>query len=304
MQIDSGIKDMHTDNKSSQHLLLNDIPVTGTGTNQKQVIKHRPIEALVAQFRSHGLDEIQKVDLMNRVDTKFLMPINKLEKLMMALVPFYAVLEIDFSRLFHYQTTYYDTPGYGFYLMHHNGKQNRLKFRHRLYVETGDRYAEVKRKTNKGTTVKDRVEINGDNGRENGFSEIVSDLDETIRTSLSPSLICSYVRIALSDGKRKERLTLDYNLSFSDPDQTRSDRLDQVLIAEVKRKSFKSPSRFMDVMKQFRYKPVSFSKYCIGCALLYPGTIKTNRFKPTLKALSVITNNRPGKGTFNQSVWQ
>jgi hypothetical protein len=45
----------------------------------------------------------------------------------------------------------------------------------------------------------------------------------------------------------------------------------------------------MDLLRQ---KPISFSKYCIGCARIYSNRIKTNRFKPTLMALDRISHEK------------
>ena len=101
--------------------------------------------------------------------------------------------------------------------MHHNGKQNRFKIRHRLYVDSGDQYVEVKHKTNKRVTQKDRVLIDGNNGNRDRINELVSKPFGGSRPPLFKSLVCSYVRIALADEKNGERLTLDFNLSFKDP---------------------------------------------------------------------------------------
>lgn len=256
--------------------------MTEPGINRKTDINHTPLKALLAQFEPHTLGEINKAGLMHRVDIKYLLPVSDLEKLMMLLAPFYTVLEIGFSRLFSYRNTYFDTPGFGFYLMHHNGKQDRFKIRHRLYVESGDLYAEVKHKTNKRMTQKERVLIDGNNNCQDRVNELLSKPFGASQPPLVKSLVCSYTRIALADEKNGERLTLDHNLSFEAPHHKRIEQSNQVLIAEVKRESHKAPSKFIDLMNRFRQKPISFSKYCIGCALIHSNRIKTNRFKATL----------------------
>jgi hypothetical protein len=259
---------------------------TGPGKNRKSVINDTSLKVLLSRFESHGLGDINKASLMHRVDTKYLLPISDLKQLLPSLAPSYSVLEIDNSRLFSYQSTYYDTSELEFYRMHHNGKKNRFKIRLRHYLDSGDQYVEVKHKTNKSITHKDRVLFNSSHGNRKRINELVSIPFGAGRPPLFKSLICSYQRIALADEKNGERLTLDLNLSFKDPRHSRAEPSHQVLIAEVKRENQRAPSAFSDLMDMFRQKPVSFSKYCIGCAQIHSSRIKTNRFKPTLMALN------------------
>ena len=275
--------------------------IADPGINGKPDAETPSLGVLLSRFESHGLGEINHASLMHRVDTKYLLPIRDLEKLLMLLAPFYTVLEIDALRLFSYQNAYFDTPGYGFYLMHHNGKLNRFKIRQRLYVESGDLYVEVKHKTNKRVTQKDRVLIDGNTDCRDRIEELVSKPFGGSSQPLFKSLVCSYTRIALADEKNGERLSLDFNLSFKDPNHPRIKQSNQVLIAEVKRANRKVPSVFMDRMSHFRQKPVSFSKYCIGCALMHANCIKINRFKTTVMALDRISNLKTGIGAWERN---
>ena len=270
------------------------IHTSESGINRKPDIDNTSLKEWLSQFESHCLDDINNANLMHRVDTKYLLPVSELEKLLMVLAPFYTVLEIGFSRLFSYRNTYFDIPGFGFYLMHHNGKQNRFKIRQRLYVESGDLYLEVKHKTNKGVTQKDRVLIDGHNASRDRVNELLSKPFGESGPPLFKSLVCSYERIALANEKNGERLTLDVDLSFRDPNHMWREKSNQVLIAEVKRENNKVPSQFIDLMNRYRQKPVSFSKYCIGCALIHSNRIKTNRFKATLMTLARISHEKTG----------
>jgi hypothetical protein len=272
--------------------------------NRKPIIQNRQIESLLSQYKPHSLDDLNNAGLMNRVDTKYLLPITDLKKLLTVLAPFYTVLEINCSRTFPYQTTYFDTPEFGFYLMHHNGKLNRFKIRHRLYVDSGDLYVEVKHKTNKKVTQKDRVLIDGNTNTRDRINTLVSKPFEGSRTPLFKSLVCSYVRIALADEKNGERVTLDFNLSFKDPNHKQIKQSNPVLIAEVKRESRKAPSKFINIMDNFRHKPVSFSKYCIGCAQIHSERLKTNRFKETLIALDRISHQEAGTAALENNILQ
>lgn len=261
-------------------------------TNGKSDLNDTPLEVLLSQFKNHGLGEINKANLMQRVDTKYLLPIGDLKLLLSFLALSYSVLEIDNTRVFSYQSTYYDTSGLEFYRMHHNGKKNRYKIRLRRYVDSGDQYVEVKHKTNKSVTYKERIQFNSNHGNRRRINELVSIPFGASRPPLFKSLVSSYSRIALADENKGERLTLDFNLSFKDPKRNRSEQSHQVFIAEVKRGNMKLPSVFSDVMDMFRQKPISFSKYCIGCALIHPNRIKTNRFKPILMNLDRMSRQQ------------
>jgi len=288
MLTSSGFTNVKTNNVLQENKLAGRL-VTEPGINGTPDINNKPLRVLLVAFESHSLSDLSKAGLMRRVDTKYLLPVSGLKELLMQLVPFYTVLEIDSSRLFSYRSTYLDTSGYGFYMMHHNGKQDRFKIRHRLYVESGAQYLEVKHKTNKKVTQKDRILLDGHNTNSDCINDLVSKPFGGSCTPLSQSLICSYTRIAFANEKNGERLTLDLNISFEDPNQMRKKALNNVLIAEVKREDRGKFSVFMDQMKRFRQQPVSFSKYCIGCALLHSERIKTNRFKATLMALDRIS---------------
>ena len=73
---------------------------------------------------------------------------------------FYKVLEIDNERVHSYRSLYYDTDDRKFYLDHHNQRVNRNKVRFREYVGSKLTYLEIKRKNNKGKTIKKRTKVN------------------------------------------------------------------------------------------------------------------------------------------------
>jgi len=111
-------------------------------------------------FSPISLKEMEGVKLMNRIDTKYTFSIDLLPTIMQLIKADYKVLEIDGNRKSSYKTLYYDTKEFSLYTKHHNGQLNRYKIRHRTYQETGDGFLEVKFKTNKGRTIKRRIETN------------------------------------------------------------------------------------------------------------------------------------------------
>ncbi|ACL05706.1 conserved hypothetical protein [Desulfatibacillum aliphaticivorans] len=266
-----------------------DQPLTGLKPDRCK----EQLELVLSRYKPHSLSQIKNAGLMHRVDTKYLLPASDLEKLLAVLPPYYSVLEIDSSRVFGYRTTYFDTPEFGFYLMHHNGKMNRFKVRHRLYVESGDLYVEVKHKSNKRVTQKDRVMLSGASLSNERIKELEAKPFGGRNLRLVESIVCSYARVAFANEENGERVTLDFNLSFHDPMGEHAGVSIQPIIVEVKRKNNKAPSALIDLMGKYRQKPISFSKYCIGCSLLYKGRIKANRFKKTLMRLKRVDDSGP-----------
>ena len=114
------------------------------------------INDAVHRFTSHNLQQQDDASLMDRVDTKYLLPVPLMLDGFSRLDQDYTVLEIDSQRLFTYQNTYFDSENLNYYLLHHNGKLNRHKVRYRRYLETDTEFFEIKFKTNKSRTIKQR----------------------------------------------------------------------------------------------------------------------------------------------------
>ena len=112
-----------------------------------------------------------------------------------------------------YRTDYFDTPELSMYTDHHNGKLNRFKIRQREYVESNIRFVEVKYKSNKGRVIKDRIEKSyKDQVAFKGFINSHTPYDPN---ALSVILTNRFNRLTLVNLKLQERVTLDFNLSFS-----------------------------------------------------------------------------------------
>ena len=119
----------------------------------ESLIKH------LDSFDPISLSEMDDVTLMNRADTKFVFSITTLLKVIHKLSYHYRVLEIKGVRLSAYQSLYFDTDDFQFYHQHHNGKTNRNKVRYREYIDSNLSFLEVKRKNNKGKTIKKRIQV-------------------------------------------------------------------------------------------------------------------------------------------------
>ena len=229
---------------------------------------------------------MDSVKLQDRVDTKFMFRETLLPAVLTDMLKDYRVLEVADHRYSNYETLYFDTDDFSLYRQHHNGKLNRFKFRSRKYVESNLHFFEVKFKSNKGRTVKDRIK----------HHEIVKELQGTPKDFLvetsghdparyKAQIWVNYRRHTFVSKTTEERLTIDTNLTYIDSKNQKT--YDGLVIAEVKQGSARDKSPFITLMKKYRVREKSISKYCLGVISLHP-EIKKNRFKPTLLYLNKL----------------
>ena len=235
------------------------------------------LEGKISKFDPISLSEMDEVKLMKRTDTKFVFPLSTLHKILPKLEQHYRVLEIKGTRLNAYRSLYFDTEDFQFYQQHHNGKTNRNKVRFREYIDSGLSFLEVKRKNNKGKTVKKRIKVDQIptelEGSNKGFVDKLVDggLD------LKAQHWNKFTRITFVHKTKKERLTIDVNLRFEDTDSQKTD-LGEMVIAEVKQAKRNLASNFIRIIKKERIHPFRISKYCMATAKLFP-SLKRNNFK-------------------------
>ena len=251
------------------------------------------VVSVLAQFGSYQLTDLKKANLMNRVDSKFMLPMSFLPTLLSQLTNDYKVLDIDGKRCFTYQNQYLDTPEMDLYTEHHNGKLNRYKVRQRRYVDTATEYLEVKLKNNKKRTIKTRIKISNDINNDNIRNDFIKGEMNGQNLNLNVVQHSGYQRIALANEEKAERLTLDFNLWYKSTDGKNEVNLPGFFIAELKQSKKSKNSPFYQLMSKYHVFPASFSKYCVGCALLYPSTLKANRFKSVLTRTNHLNNQNP-----------
>lgn len=256
------------------------VQMAGTTTAAALGTGVAPAHALVGRFRPISLAEMADVALLNRTDTKFVLATGDLLAALADLSSAYRVLEVNGIRLNHYQTLYFDTPDFALYHRHHVGAAERYKVRARTYVESDLAFFEVKHKTKKKRTVKDRLQtpqMVTKMGRDTAvFLHHHYPYDPA---DLRPALWNSFTRLTLVSTARPERLTIDFDLAFYV--EQRRVTLPGVAVAEVKQDGFSTNSDFIREIRARHAHPTSFSKYCLGVALLYPH-LKHNNFKRQL----------------------
>ncbi len=231
---------------------------------------------IVADFSPISLDEMDDVKLMSRTDTKFAFKANKMPLLLQKLLPFYRVLAIDGALIHDYKSLYYDTDNRKFYLDHHNGRVNRNKIRFREYVGSKLTFLEIKRKNNKGKTIKKRMRVNAIS---NELSEKQQNYIEKIigrPMEVNAKQWINFSRITFVHKTQKERLTIDVNLTFENSNEKGD--MKHIVIAEVKQERMSRSSDFMRIAKEMYILPIRISKYCLTTLALNP-ELKKNRFK-------------------------
>lgn len=243
------------------------------------------IQNILQTFRPISLSEMDKVALMKRTDTKFVVPSGLLPDILLTIRENYRVLTIDENRTMTYASEYFDTKDCTFYKDHHNGRANRVKVRIRNYVESGLFYLEVKLKNGKGITNKKRIALNS---FEKELSETSRAFIEKVtkeQFDLSAILMNTFQRITLVSIKDQERVTIDMSLSFQAGNEHKS--MDELVIIELKQAKFNRKSKLVKSLSAFRINPFSISKYCIGMLSLDP-TLKHNAFKQKLRTVQKI----------------
>jgi hypothetical protein len=145
-------------------------------------------------------------------------------------------------------------------------------------------------KTNKRRTLKWRVENSFYPGVYDENAEKLINQHLRVESSkLIPVLLNPFKRITVVGKETYERITLDYNISFTDPSSGSSAEMPYLAVVELKKAGFSQYSPFNSLVKQLNIHPEGFSKYCTGNAIL-KNYLKTNMIKPKLLLLNKIEN--------------
>ena len=250
----------------------------------------RSLANLAQDFAPISLNEMDGVALLDRTDTKFVVTNRQLLMALAAVQHEYRILSVQGQRLNHYRTLYFDTPNFSLYHLHVNDRSDRYKVRSREYTDSNLSFLEVKHKTNKGRTIKDRIRTNQPVSRVT--QEVAPWLNGVYpygSQALEPKLWNTFTRITLVSMYCCERVTLDIDLSFYTSEKAVS--LDNVAVVEVKMDSNNRGSAFLSQMRKQKIHPSGFSKYCLGVSMLYDN-VKKNNMKPKI----LMVNKMMGRG--------
>ena len=265
-----------------------------------------PIDTIIRSFEPISLAQMESVKLMNRIDTKFVVPLAVLPAILQAAEADYYAQQIDGKRIATYDTMYYDTDSLDMYVRHHDRQLVRQKIRVRQYVDSHLTFLEIKRKNNKGRTNKKRIVVPGfditadtpsvlkHKKKEDEAVTVESFIDSKSRyewSQISPHLWTKFHRITLVNKAKTERLTIDMDLVWENVVSGEAKTYPELVIIELKRDG-NVPSHMTDIMLAHRIHPFKISKYCIGTALTTPG-IKTNRFKKKIRLIEKMLHLSP-----------
>lgn len=214
-----------------------------------------------------GLEDLNaRAALQTRIDRKYLLPAEDAAMLMASLGPEAAMLEIDGLRSFGYESIYFDTADLLSYHQAAQRRRLRFKVRTRRYVDTDERFVEVKTRRN-ALTVKQRVShaaAMDDLSTGRAFVDLV--LDRPL-AALTPTLSTFYRRSTVLLPGAEGRLTIDTDLTWELPRGTEL-RLPGHAIIETKTGT--APSSADRVLWSYGHRPVQISKYGTGLAALRP----------------------------------
>lgn len=254
------------------------------------MVKVNHISGLLNHLPAISLSELEEYGLMNRVDTKYVFSSFKIPAILNELGGNYRVLDVDSHRVFPYHTTYLDTAEWLFFRQHITERGERNKVRFRKYELSGRSFLEVKKRTNKLRTLKWRIpkELLPDRGNDEEFERFVRKHVSVDTPPLYPVLINRFERITLAGITINERVTIDFNISFSDP-AGNGFSIPFIGVIERKKPDYSNRSPLTEALKKNYVYPTGFSKYCLGTASLY-NIPRNSLIKPKLLLINKIEN--------------
>ncbi len=244
---------------------------------------------LLSAFPSITLEEMSGIRLMNRLDTKYVLPLGTLNIFLRLAMENYRIQEIEGERNMPYHTLYLDTPERSMYLAHQCGRAVREKIRVRTYVSSGLTFLEVKNKNNKGRTDKKRIPVtSAATLKDEGGKDFLDRYAWYDLEQLSFQLENRFSRITLVNRACTERLTIDSDIRFHNLINNSLNGLEGLAVVELKRDG-RTPSPARELLHRLHAHSSGFSKYCVGCALT-DSQLKQNRFKPRINRILSINN--------------
>jgi hypothetical protein len=173
------------------------------------------------------------------------------------------------------------------YTAHHNGRSTRYKVRIRRYLNTGEQYLELKKKSNTGLMEKKRMPLENLSDIEKEDSSIICENSPYNFNELDEVVKSEYSRVTFQDPRQEDRLTIDFCLRL-----TRAEKsifLPGLGIIEAKKKHPHTQAHISSSLNKKGIFATGFSKYCTGMALL-SDKVKYNNFKEKILILKRFEN--------------
>jgi len=246
-----------------------------------------------SEMKTITLSEMNNIRLMNRIDTKYMILEDLLPDLLEEIKNDYRVQVVNNLPVNRYKTTYFDTSDIDMYTIHHDNKLEREKIRTRTYVESALSFLEIKRKSNKGRTSKERMIIGNDDftnySNNSDAVKFVCKNSNWGDKELLPQITSRFDRVTLVNNEKTERLTIDGNLVFTNLQTGLEKEMTGLIIIELKQDG-SYPSLFRNLLIKNKVLPNGFSKYCLGMIETNPEA-KQNRFKSKIRYINKLTEN-------------
>ncbi|MDT0200923.1 polyphosphate polymerase domain-containing protein [Nocardioides sp. AE5] len=224
-----------------------------------------------------GLEElVERAELLTRVDRKYVVPVRAAEEILRAVPASTRVLEIAGRRGFGYRSTYLDTPERDSYLSAGRGHRRRWKVRTRAYLDTGGTWLEVKTRSARGATLKQRIEHPEAESQvapltEAGHGFVADIVGTAVADRIHPVLVTGYHRTTLFLPESASRVTLDVDLGWTAlAPQAPPRDLERPGVAIVETKTGSTPSPVDHLLWRRGHRPLRISKYGVGMAALDP----------------------------------
>ncbi|MDO9457522.1 polyphosphate polymerase domain-containing protein [Nocardioides sp.] len=220
-----------------------------------------------------GLDElVERAELLTRVDRKYVVTRHEATALVAAVPDDTQVLEIGHRRTFGYRSAYLDTPDLDSFLGAGRSHRRRWKVRTRTYLDSGSTWLEVKTRSSRDQTLKQRI-FHPDAEDEDGLSPegrafVAAIVGAEHAAALRPTLATAYQRSTLFLPASASRVTVDVDLGWSSLRGIRD--LDRPALAIVETKTGSTPSPVDRLLWSHGHRPVRISKYGVGMAALDP----------------------------------
>lgn len=250
----------------------------------------RPVADLAA-FAAIDLVELNAhAALQTRVDRKYVLPRDQLSQIVGGLPASTRILQIGGSSMLSYASRYFDTPELDSYLTTARGRRRRFKVRARTYLDSGDSFLEVKTKSGRRATVKQRVPVTDDeldDTRRDQAAALLAagEIPGAVRIAqrLSASMDSRYRRMTLmlpgAVPAEVSRTTIDIDLEWNAPGRGTLRTPDRVI---VETKSGRRAGAMDRALWRAGHRPTSISKYGTGMAALQP-ELPRNKWHRTLQ---------------------
>jgi hypothetical protein len=238
----------------------------------------KDLDKYLLQINEDRFRSIEDLPLNNltekRYDTKLIINEKTALNLLARLHNDWKFIKVDNIAEIEYETFYFDTPDFQFFKDHKQGRRKRFKIRIRTY-ETGDRYLELKFKTNIEETRKIRWSYPKDGSLTTLNSKFLHLITERLELDgykinfhkLEYKLSTKYRRVSLVNFKNNEKITLDKNLTVQKNNRTKHIGNDYMIL-EVKSQKLSNTLRSsLNLLHQNR---IRLSKYGLAVPILYP----------------------------------